>query len=518
MSILTKLIRKDKSGLLEENDEGNIEYKWKLDSKTPITLKKLSSQLLWRLNEGKELYGIYEAHYVLGIFDNGDLGNLTLEELNITIDIFKSVIDNLSIEIVNSIIENINDSYIYCATVRHKPIDKKINEINVMFCGAEQVGKSSIISHLCYSNKDNGNGGIRDYVMTHEHEKIMGQTMCINKQIIGIKNDKILNYNYSQNWEEIVKISDKIINIYDTPGNKKYFKTILKALRTYMIDVLFIVTDKIKHRKYDNDNKFDEFDEFDEYTNFLIDYATRLGIRYYLIKSKRETKSKENNLNTFNPLNTLLNISTINPDLSDMDKIKQILIESNKNNKYVSFIPNTFRITSIYNIPDRNKIVAGIQTNGTLSYTSKSYIVYPDLSYTKIHIESIFKKNIDSMNIYEKETGSISYNVNDNNCKNQITKDCIITDEKGIEHITYINIKSIKLNILKMCNIPSNFQTIKYYLINCNVSYIVNITTYDNIHINIEFNNNILLQDNICFLMPVEFKDFNQIIICEVFN
>jgi hypothetical protein len=122
------------------------------------------------------------------------------------------------------------------------------------------------------------------------------------------------------------------------------------------------------------------------------------------------------------------------------------------------------------------------------------------------------------MNIYEKETGSISYNVNDNNCKNQITKDCIITDEKGIEHITYINIKSIKLNILKMCNIPSNFQTIKYYLINCNVSYIVNITTYDNIHINIEFNNNILLQDNICFLMPVEFKDFNQIIICEVFN
>ncbi len=518
MPIINKLLRDDKSGLIEENDDGNIEYKWKLDSKTELTLKKLTSQLLWRLNEGKEIYGIYEAHYVLGVFDNGNLGNLSLEELNLTIDIFKSVIDKVSVEITNSVIEKINDSYIYCATIRYKPIDKKINEINIMFCGAEQVGKSSIISHLCYSNKDNGNGSIRDYVMTHEHEKIMGQTMCINKQIIGIKNDKILNYNYSQNWEEIVKISDKIINIYDTPGNKKYFKTILKALRTYMIDVLFIVTDKNHKRdKKDLDDEFDEFDEFDDYTSFLIDYATRLKIKYYLIKSKRERKSKLNNLNTFNPLNTLLNVSTINPDISDMDKVKQVLIESTKNNDYVCFIPNTFRITSIYNIPDRNKIVAGIQTTGTLSYNSNSYILFPDLSFTKINIESIFKKNIDSMYIYEKETGSISYKNNTTHI-NQITKDCIITDEKGIEHISNINTKSIKLNILKMCDIPSNFQSIKYYLINCNVSYIVNITTYNNIFINIEFNNNILLQDNICILMPVELKDFNQIILCELIN
>ena len=570
MSIINKLLRDDKSGLIEENDDGNIEYKWKLDSKTELTLKKLTSQLLWRLNEGKELYGTYEAHYILGIFDNGNLGMLSLDELNITIDIFKSVIEKVYVEITNSVIEKINNSYIYCATIRYKPIDKKINEINIMFCGAEQVGKSSIISHLCYSNRDNGNGGIRDYVMTHEHEKIMGQTMCINKQIIGIKNDKILNYNYSQNWEEIVKISDKIINIYDTPGNKKYFKTILKALRTYMIDVLFIVTDKNHKRdKKDIDDEFDEFDEFDEYTSFLIDYATRMKIKYYLIKSKRERKSKLNNLNTFNPLHTLLNISSINPDLSDMDKVKQILIESNKNNNYVCFIPNTFRITSIYNIPDRNKIVAGIQTTGTLTYNSNCYIIFPDLNFKKINIESIFKKNIDSIYIYEKETGSLSISLhealgkgshsislhealgkgslsislhealgkgslsisqhealgkgsisykNNNTQINQITKDCIITDEKGIEYIKNINTKSIKLNILKMCDIPPNFQNIKYYLINCNVSYIVNITTYNNIYINIEFNMNILLQDNICILMPVEIKDFNQIIICELFN
>lgn len=198
--------------------------------------------------------------------------------------------------------------------------------------------------------------------------------MCINKQIIGIKNNKLLNYNYSQNWEEIVKISDKIINIYDTPGNKKYLKTILKALRTYMIDVLFIVC---------NNN----LDNLDKYSKFLIKYASIFNIKYYLIKSKSDI--------SYTYANNILNISTINPDLSDMDKMKEILINSEKNNTYKSFIPNTFRITSIYNIPDRNKIIAGIQTNGMLSYNSNNsnnYIVFPDLTYTKINIESIFKK------------------------------------------------------------------------------------------------------------------------------
>ena len=50
---------------------------------------------------------------------------LSLDELNITIDIFKSIIDKVSVEIINSSIENINNSYIYGATIRQKPIDKK---------------------------------------------------------------------------------------------------------------------------------------------------------------------------------------------------------------------------------------------------------------------------------------------------------------------------------------------------------------------------------------------------------
>ena len=251
------------------------------------------------------------------------------------------------------------------------------------------------------------------------------------------------------------------------------------------------------------------YNNLDEYTKFLIKYATKLNIKYYLVNSKSDINYIYDN--------NILNVSTINTDSSDIDKIKEILIHSEKNNTYMSFIPNTFRITSIYNIPDRNKIIAGIQTNGILSYDSNSYIVYPDMTHNKITIESIFKKYIDSINIYEKETGSISYKSNQE--KNQITKNCIITDDIGLEYINNVNNKEFKLNVLKIYDNLSNIQNAKYYLINCNVSYLVNVNLNINLNIidiTIECNQNLLLQDNVCILIPVEFKDFNQIILCEV--
>ena len=90
----------DKYMFKPEVEEGNIEYKWRLDFKNDLNLKKLVSQILWRLHEGNEINGIYEAHYILGIKDKGDLGKLTLEELDLTIDIFKKSLERASAYII----------------------------------------------------------------------------------------------------------------------------------------------------------------------------------------------------------------------------------------------------------------------------------------------------------------------------------------------------------------------------------------------------------------------------------
>jgi signal recognition particle receptor subunit beta len=488
MSLYKKLLREDESGLIQENDDGYIEYKWRLDLKNINNLKKLVSQLLWRLNEGKEIVGMYEAHYVLGVYDDGSFGKLSKDELDISINIFKNIVQKASAEISSSEIFQFGSSHMFYCVVKLKPYDKKIEEINVMVCGGEQVGKTTLISHLCYSVKDDGNGKIRDLIITHDHEKHTGNTTSIHKEIIGVKNNKLINYDHTHNWEEIAKTSDKIINIYDTPGNKKYFKNVLKALQTYMIDIILIVYD-------DNINL-----ELDSYERFLIKYAEKLNIKHYLINSKVEDKNKVKNIN-----NDTLLISNINPELSDIDKLKNILINSTQINNYNSInkikLENVFRVNAVYNIPDRNKIIAGIQVNGTISCDSLLYVIFPDLSLTKIKIQSIFKKNIESKNLYYKETGSIGFSLINENHK-EICKDCIITTFDTYQYIINNNIfKHNKLNIIIGEN---NINLIvKYHLINSNINYNVQIKSYINNEIELDLPNNVLIQDEICILVPI---------------
>ena len=64
-----------------ENQDGNVEYKWRLDTKNNLGQKKLLTQMMWRINEGYELTGIHHAYYLLGVYDNGNLGELTVDEL-----------------------------------------------------------------------------------------------------------------------------------------------------------------------------------------------------------------------------------------------------------------------------------------------------------------------------------------------------------------------------------------------------------------------------------------------------
>jgi GTPase len=508
MSLFQTLLQNDKTVLIEENDNGFIEYKWRLDFKSNMNLKKLVSQLLWRLNEGKETIGIYEAHYVLGVYDDGTFGKLTKEELAITVDIFKNVVSKASAEIFYSETFEFDSSNIYYCIVKLKPYDKKIEEINVLVCGAKQVGKSTLISHLCYSNKDNGCGNIRDYIMSHEHEKQTGNTTSVKKEIIGVKNNKIINYDQTHNWEEITKISDKIINIYDTPGSLKYFKSVIKALRTYMIDVIFILYD----------------DTLDMYDNFIISYAELLNIKYYKIKTKYDLHNDTNDTNDTNHTNhtnhtnnNVINISCVVPEISQIEKIKNILIDSKKymisditEQKNIYF-DNVFKVSSIYNIPDRNQIIAGIQMSGNISSDSLLYVIHPDLTHSKIKIQSIFKKNIEAKYLFYKETGSIGYTIIDDN-KKEITKDCIITTRSTLNIIESTNIKSLKLNILlgKICSFS------KYYLINCNIIYNVNIQSHNDIYMNIEFDTNVLILDKICILVPRDLKSAFNIILAKI--
>ena len=76
-------------------------------------------------------------------------------------------------------------------------------------------------------------------------------------------------------------------------------------------------------------------------------------------------------------------------------------------------INNLFRITDIYNVPDRDKIVGGIQVTGKLNKYDTVKLIANNKKIV-IKINTIFKKNINSTQIQHNETGSISFKITDN--------------------------------------------------------------------------------------------------------
>jgi signal recognition particle receptor subunit beta len=489
MSQYNKIYKIDEKIFVKEEDDGNIEYKWRLDYKNDYSLKKLVSQLLWRLNEGNEIYGKYEAHYLLGVYDNGIPGKLTEIELNTTIEIFNKIVSKANARIVLEEYNKIDLSNIYYCVIRLKEYDETINEINIMVCGIEQVGKTTLISYLCNSNVDNGESLIREAVMYYEHEKISGNTTSIKKQILGVKNSILINYDYSNNWEEITKISDKIINIYDTPGNKKYFKNILNAICTYSIDLIFFIEDSEK----------DYFTQ-NEYFSLLKSYCEETKINIHRIISKKEIKSNNPNI---------LYMSCVKPESSDMNKIKQILINSEKNKKNnFNKVCDIFRITNVFSMQDCNNIIEGVQVSGDLKLDNY-YLIYPDLTNVPIKINTIYRKKIESLKLNENETGSISFF---GNFKKDISRSCIISNSIISDDITHFYIKEekLELQIIKKGDIQNKKN---YFLINGNLIYNVNILEINSDKILIKLTNKIYLQDKLIFILPTDFKCFSEVFI-----
>jgi GTPase len=107
----------DENKFPPEDDEGYLEYKLRLDFKDEFRLKKMESQMLYRLTEGYGYYNSYKCHYVLGVFDNGTIGSLTEEELDKTYVIFRAVVTACKANVTEYIKNHIDGKWFICATI-----------------------------------------------------------------------------------------------------------------------------------------------------------------------------------------------------------------------------------------------------------------------------------------------------------------------------------------------------------------------------------------------------------------
>ena len=230
-----------------EVEEGNIEYKLKITSceknnTNNLRFKKLTSQMQWRLNEGKQMYSKYIATYILGITNDGKIGNQSEEIIDESIKNLDLIAKNCNSQIISIKKELFNDKYYIAEVTISRLDDKFIKELRVCFVGENGGGKTTTIAHLCSGHLDNGEGSGRSLIMKHAHEHLSGFSSSIRHELIGYKDNILINYKSGINglWEKIVNNSDFIVSLIDLPGKEKYIRTTLYGIQSRNPHIVFL--------------------------------------------------------------------------------------------------------------------------------------------------------------------------------------------------------------------------------------------------------------------------------------
>ena len=262
--------------LPQEIEEGNIEYKRKVHFSKEDKFIKFKTQLLWRLDEGKKIYGNEEAIYYIGIDDNGTVSGESMESIDKSIDNFNRVTSSCNVEIYSTQLKNTPDGIYTILKIRRLNNNYIENDTKIALLGASNHGKSTFLGILTYDILDDGNGISRENIFRHTHEKQNGNTSSIKYEIIGYNDHRYLNYNsgYIGSWEYIVKNSKKIINLIDLPGSSKYLKTTLFGLLAHKPDYVLIFISIV--------------DNLDPDTELYIDLCLKLKLRFSIIFTKND--------------------------------------------------------------------------------------------------------------------------------------------------------------------------------------------------------------------------------------
>jgi len=237
--------------LSKENDEGNIEYKWKLVNISPERFKHLVSQMNYRLAEGQG-----EAVYEIGVNDDGIALGLEDSEYKESIETLTKMAKELKADVTLLCERVIEDKK---KKEEKSPIKKvaeilvrsisetgKYLDLRIAVCGNVDSGKSTFIGVLTKGKLDNGRGLARTNVFNHKHEITSGRTSSISHQILGFDTKGVI-VNYSQHelgqpsWKEIIDQSAKVITFIDLAGHEKYLKTTVFGMTGSVPDYSLVV-------------------------------------------------------------------------------------------------------------------------------------------------------------------------------------------------------------------------------------------------------------------------------------
>jgi GTPase len=421
----------------EPDKSGNVEYKLRLDKKDVEKRDNMVSQMLWRMNEGRNMFGRYEAHYILGIKDDGNFSNMSEKELNLTIHIFRSIAKKANAKITSE------KTYVFPGNkmithiiVRKDYQERVVPEANVLIMGPYDAGKSSLMGRLTYGQNDDGNGFSRKLVLRHVHEKTSGSTSCPKYDSIGFLGANIMNYSIGMdfNMENIYTSSDRIINLIDIPGDMKYIKTILYSVSSIRPDHIIVC---IPFKKVENtENLMDVNDVIEMYKDeyiFIVSLCIAYNVQPVFVFTKCDIVKNElinhdtyseKIINKFNNLIESLNSESLKyfndcmcvqvSNITDVgyNELISILSRLKMNmNSGTSVVmkDKLFTVIDSFTIPDTGHIIHGILRYGIINVDDEVDVLCHGLKFKK-KVKTIHRKTLDVDTLSTcGESGSITF-------------------------------------------------------------------------------------------------------------
>jgi GTPase len=227
-----------------EDDEGCVEYKWRLSPQSSLRQESLATQMKFRLGEGGGV-----CTYYIGYRDDGDPKGLmetelesslhTLERIALSVGASVTVLDVFLVDSrpntkkLADPCSRGDGNLLYCARCEVKilyssPSESEISSRflgRVAFVGFSGVGKTSLIGALISESRDDGRGSLRFSTSKLVHEVLNGGTTCAATC-------------------HSLRTAEGVIELVDLPAcDGKYRKTLFKALVTKVCDLLVIVHD-----------------------------------------------------------------------------------------------------------------------------------------------------------------------------------------------------------------------------------------------------------------------------------
>ena len=110
-------------------------------------------------------------------------------------------------------------------------------QLRVTFTGPTTSGKSSLLGTLSTGTLDNARGKSRLSLLKHRHEVVSGVTSSIAQELIGYKDQAILNFSQSniESWVDIHDCSEggRLVFVSDSGGHPRYRRTVLRGLMNW---------------------------------------------------------------------------------------------------------------------------------------------------------------------------------------------------------------------------------------------------------------------------------------------